>query len=331
MFSGALVGFGEVAEKAHVPAFASSKALRLVAVAEASPGRRERAQRLLPEALVFASLDELLAAKLPIHFVDIATPPHLHCEQSLASLRSALHVLCEKPVALRRSELDMLVSAASDKGRILFGMHNWKYAPIFCKLRELLASDAVGAVRHVEWHVLRTQPAAVAVNTEGNWRTDLRKAGGGILVDHGWHAVYLVASMIGQAAGASNGTLHFTGDTDDEATCLIEFPGATAVVHLTWRAAARGHWGAVYGASGRIEIGDDRLTVECPARPTDSISFGDKLSQGSAHPEWLAGLLPDFAGAMNGGPQSEQAAENAREVETCVAVIENIYRSKAPT
>ena len=47
---GALVGFGKVAEGAHVPAFAGLAGFSLDAVAEADPERRRAAAGALPGA-----------------------------------------------------------------------------------------------------------------------------------------------------------------------------------------------------------------------------------------------------------------------------------------
>ena len=59
-------------------------------------------------------------------------------------------------------------------------------------------------MRSVRWRTLRTQPA-IAVSTEGaaNWRVDAEQAGGGVLFDHGWHALYCVTRWAGAPYGVA--------------------------------------------------------------------------------------------------------------------------------
>ncbi|MBL8157774.1 MAG: Gfo/Idh/MocA family oxidoreductase, partial [Anaerolineae bacterium] len=70
--------------------------LQLAAVADPDPAARAAiAGGRVP---AFASLDELLAARLPLHAALVLTPPHLHEPQAARLLAAGLHVLCEKPL-----------------------------------------------------------------------------------------------------------------------------------------------------------------------------------------------------------------------------------------
>ncbi|HVE14367.1 MAG TPA: Gfo/Idh/MocA family oxidoreductase [Elusimicrobiota bacterium] len=324
MLEGALVGFGQVAEKAHLPAWSKAEGLRLSAVAEADPARRALAQKLLPEARAYASLEELLAREKGLAFADIATPPFLHGKQALAGLEAGLHVLCEKPLTLDRAELEALKAAAARSDRALFAVHNWKHAPLLAKLRELAASGAVGRLRHFEWHVLRNQPAVTA---GANWRTDARLAGGGILVDHGWHAAYLLCALLGGRPRRVAGSLKAAAgaQAEDEATFLGEYPNGTGLAHMTWRSPERGHRGVLYGETGSIELGDDALVLR--GASTEKFAFPEALSKGSAHPDWFAGSIADFAAAI---ADPAKRRENLVEVEACLDVLEAVYGRKAP-
>jgi len=331
---GALFGFGAVCEKAHVPAFQREPGFEIVAVADTDPGRRAAAARCFPGVRAYASPQALLEAEKGLDFVDIATPPHLHAEQSLLALEKRVHVLCEKPLVLRPQDLEALRRESKARRRAVFPVHNWKHAPLFEKLHELVADKVIGPIRHIEWHALRTQPSIVV--GKGNWRTDRLLSGGGILMDHGWHAFYLLGWILGKEPLRAWGILGFPhpvhkggrADSEDEATCLIEYPRASAVAHFTWRATGRGHWGVLYGGTGTILVRDDRLIVVRDGGPEQTYVFPEPLSKGSAHPDWFQGTLRDFRAATADLSLAEAALEEAGR---CLRLLEQLYRQERPS
>lgn len=295
--TGALVGFGQVAQNAHAPAFRGREDFRITAVVDADPERLRLAETALPGARTYASLDALLAAEDKLDFVDLATPPWLHGKQVMAALDRGLHVLCEKPLTLAREEFRRIAARSRLRGRTVFTVHNWAYSPIWAKVRELVTSGALGEIRHVQLHALRTKPAANA--GPGDWRTDARLAGGGILVDHGWHNLYLLRrSLDGSAAPPLQTQASFhrptPGAAEDEATVFYSFPAATALLRLSWRAAARSNWALLQGSAAALELRDDHLLLTRGSEPEQRFDFPQKLSAGSAHPEWFSAMLPDF-------------------------------------
>src|SRR5688572_21580712 len=140
---GALIGFGQVAEKAHLPGF-RERGIEIVAVCEKNPARREAAQAAFPQAKLYSSYEQLLAAQDGLDFVDIATPPFLHSDQAFAAVKAGLHVLVEKPLALVPGELETLRRSASMAGKCVFTVHNWAYSPQWLKAQELLDAGAIG-------------------------------------------------------------------------------------------------------------------------------------------------------------------------------------------
>jgi len=56
-----IVGFGRIAESAHLPAWLSLPDVQVVAIADACPERRAHAAALLPDARVFSHVEAMLA------------------------------------------------------------------------------------------------------------------------------------------------------------------------------------------------------------------------------------------------------------------------------
>jgi predicted dehydrogenase len=296
---GALVGYGAVAHNAHAAALRGREDLAVSAVADADPERLRRAEAAFPTARLYPSLETLLEAETGLDFVDLATPPWLHGRQVLLALERGLHVLCEKPLTLDAAEYRRIAETARRRDRAVFTVHNWACAPIWAKAAQLAASGELGAVRHAELHVVRVKPASAA--GPGDWRTDAQLAGGGILVDHGWHNLYLLKRMLFPYAGAPGfvetaAFFHRPAPAlaETEATVFYRFPAATALLHLTWRGASRSNWAVFHGSRGSLELRDDHLLLRPGTGTEQRFDFPEKLSAGSAHPEWFSALLPEF-------------------------------------
>lgn len=324
---GALVGYGAVAHNAHSPALRGRDDVSIAAVADADPERLRLAQAAFPGARRYRDLDSLLAGEPELDFVDLATPPWLHGGQVLRALDRGLHVLCEKPLTLDAGEYRRICGKARRRGRAVFTVHNWARAPIWAKAAEISAAGELGVVRHAELHALRTKPSAAA--GPGDWRTDIRLAGGGILVDHGWHNLYLLRRVLfprGDAplAQAACAAFHRPAPAaaETEVSVLYRFPAATALLHLTWRAACRANWAVFYGSAATLELRDDHLLLRPAKGPERRFDFSEKLSAGSAHPEWFAAMLADFCAEVR-DPRAR--GRNLIEAGFSLALIRSAY------
>ena len=321
MLRGAIIGFGEVARHGHWPAYEKSREAKIVAVVDRTEGRRQIARNLLPGRAIFSTIDEL-AAGAEIDFVDICTPPALHGEPMLAALGKGWNVLCEKPLLLDLVELEKARSLATESGRVILPVHNWKYAPIVRRATQLLRSGTIGQLRGVEIETLRIQDCAAADPDHPNWRRDPALAGGGVLMDHGWHAVYLARHWFGEAPSGVRASLHrpAQGAAEDEATLTLAFPGGDARIFLTWRADIRRNTMRLIGHGGEIVIDDDTLRTG-----GESLCFESALSAGSHHADWFAAMLPDIVAGFR---QPETAIESLDEAALCLSVIRRAYQNQ---
>lgn len=321
---GAIVGFGQVAERAHAHALKKAPGVEIAAIAEASPERRAAAAAAFPRAKTYATLDELLKAERGIDFAVIATPPSFHGEQVLAALKAGCHVLCEKPLTLDLEQFEAIKREAVSANLAAFTVHNWSQSPQWQKIFSVIESGALGELRHVELHTLRAQPASGA--NPGDWRSDASVSGGGILVDHGWHSFYLLHRLIpalparvtGRLGGAS------PGGVEQDATVFMEYPAATALVHLSWRAGLRSNTGLFFGSKGLLELDDNHLTLHGTDGSEERFEFSEKLSAASAHPEWTAKLLDVFLDAV---ADPKLRARNLEESGFCFKMINRVYVS----
>lgn len=321
---GAIIGFGKVAEMAHIPALAADEHFRIVAVADPLRERRAQAQALLPQVRLYEQAEELLAREPDLDFVDICAPPRDHTALALAALQRGCHVLCEKPLTLEPDDFSALKIAMAQEDRTLVTVHNWKHAPLLARGVELARSGAVGEVQTVEWEVHRTSGGGGGLTA---WRQEEGQGLGGILIDHGWHAFYLLMAWAGEVPKALNARLSFDADqtgVDQEAKVRLRFPSRQGRLFLTWQATERRNWGRLRGSAGEIVLADDRLVLARSGRPEEFQSFPAKVSAGSHHPDWMGGVLEEFLTEIT---YPDLQGGNLREAELCALLIRLAYQS----
>jgi predicted dehydrogenase len=323
MLQGAFIGFGNVAAHGHVPGWQARDDATIVAACDATGSRRQVFLTAYPQGHWYDTIDDLLANET-LDFVDICTPPGSHASLILRALGAGLDVLCEKPLVTRFE--DAISVAAARAGRVVHCVHNWLEAPICRSITALIAEGAIGTVRSVRWQTLRTQPAVVvATGGAGNWRVNPATAGGGILFDHGWHALYCVNRWIGgtpRSVSASLQTRRFhEWPLEDTATLKLKFDTASGHIFLTWAADERANHIEVEGELGRIHIDGSNIMVEGPSGAR-SLPCAQSLSEGSHHPDWFAGVAKDFCAAV-----TSRAAGNLDDAILCARLLDLAQKS----
>jgi predicted dehydrogenase len=322
---GGLVGFGMVAEMAHLPALDNLPHFRVAAVADPLETRRARARELLPEVRLYDHQAALVAGEGPLDFLLIATPPETHAELARQGLEAGCQVLCEKPLTLDLTVLAELQRLAQARGRALVTVHNWKYAPLYRAAQTALAQGLIGEVREIVWEVHRTPGSGGGLT---NWRQTGAAAGGGILVDHGWHAFYLLLGLAGGAPEALRARLAAAPEdpagVEQESEVELRFPRARARLFLTWRAERRRNVGRIAGEAGELLLLDDHLLCRRAGETRVLARVSEKLSGGSHHPQWTRGSWEEFAAEIR---DERLRGRNFSEAAHCARLITLAYRS----
>jgi len=321
---GAIIGFGKVAEIAHLPAWLARDDVTIVAVAEPDATRRARAAELLPAARLYDEPGALLGEAATLDFVDIATPPALHASLIGAAARAGLHVLCEKPLVVSIAEYRRVRAAVRKAGVVLFTVHNWKYSEPYRRVRALLDAEAVGPLRGITLETVRN---GCAESAGAGWRTSAAIAGGGILVDHGWHGFYIMLGFARQRPRAVRAELarrrYLTTDVEDSARCTVTFPTVTGRLVLTWAGSERRTRWLLQGRDGVIEVNDDRVTVR-RGEEVESFVCSESLSAGSQHPEWFGRVIDAFQLELQ---DPARRGENLLEAGQCIKLLSLAYAS----
>ena len=204
----------------------------LTAVADLREDRREWARRHLPEGVaVFGDGRELIRAG-DCDAVLIAVPHFQHEEMSIAALQAGLHVLCEKPAAVRVSQVERMLRAARESGKTLTFMFNQRTNCTYRAMKETLAGGKLGKIKRMNWIITdwyRTQ----RYYDSGSWRATWAGEGGGVLLNQCPHQLDLLIWLCGMpravTARCYEGKWHRI-EVEDDVTVCLEFPeGATGV------------------------------------------------------------------------------------------------------
>lgn len=324
-----LVGFGRIAELAHLPAWLMVPGVDVVAIADHCAERRAYAAKHLPQVRVYSLCEELLAEET-IDCRDICTPPHDHTPSILAACaRRVPRIICEKPLTATEGEFALIAEAQETSGSQVYTINSWLQSDLHRLVSGVLQAGTIGEVRSVTLRTLRPDCALGVSCWQPRWRTDPSYAGGGIVLDHGWHQLYLMARWIGDAPVGVASTLHTVhthhAPVEDHATLDLEFPRARGHIELSWAAPHRTNDGAIVGTRGTIRIGDEGLEI----RSVDGLryhAYGERLSDSSYHPEWFQAL---FASTIADARQV-QSRQNMREAHMLVTTLFKAYHRAMP-
>lgn len=149
MFRWGVLSTAKIARDHVIPAILESENGMLAGIAS----RDEAGARVLAErfgaAHAFGSYEDLLASEA-IDGVYIPLPTSDHVEWAIKAADAGKHVLVEKPLALKASDIAPVIEARDRNGVLVSEAFMVFYHPQWAKVRELIASGAIGRLRQVQ-------------------------------------------------------------------------------------------------------------------------------------------------------------------------------------
>ncbi len=270
--------------------------IEIVGVYEPNVALRERfVERYdLNQALFFSDLDDMLDEAEPeavAAFGSIAE----HVEVVEAAAPRGVHVMVEKPLAFAAEDALRMRALAEEHAIHVVTNYETTWYPSMHAAREAIADSALGAIRKMVIRDGHPGPAEIGVSEEFlEWLTDPAYNGGGALTDFGCYGANLATWLMGGepprtvTAVTQQIKPDIYPDVDDEATIVLTWPHAQAIIQASWNwpfnrkdmhvYGRTGYLFAPHGAELRIrQAGDSeeqvRLFEQRPAPLDDPFSY----------------------------------------------------------
>lgn len=196
----AILGLGRSGRDIHGATLSKMKEkYTIAAVVDPLEDRRQRAESEYG-CETYDSYLSLIGRK-DIDIVVNATPSHLHVPVTVELLKSGINVLCEKPLARTVEDVDKMIAAARDSGKLLAIFQQSRYAPYFRQVKKVIDSGVLGRIVQIN----------IAFNNfarRWDWQC-IQAFNGGNLLNTGPHPLDQALQLFGD-------------DTDPEVVCIMD-------------------------------------------------------------------------------------------------------------
>jgi predicted dehydrogenase len=301
----------------HVEGFFSNSLhrpdIQLVGISDPDRSLFDRyaAQFKLDPALYHAGLEEMLRVTSPqAVLVYSSTFDHRNILELCAEHH--IPVMMEKPLAVSFEDAQAIDRAARDGKIQVLVNYETSWYPSNRAMFDLVRSGAIGDVRKVVVHDGHQGPKEIGVSPEFlKWLTDPKLNGGGALFDFGCYGADLMTWLMNGAKPLSVTavTQQIKPDiyphVDDEATIVLTYPKAQAIVQASWNWPFDRKDMEVYGQTGYvITVRRDDLKVRRPGEKQEQLIAAQKPSSPYAdsltylRAVVLDGLKPDALSSL---------------------------------
>jgi len=188
MISLGIIGCGWIAEKAYLPIIEKMSNVNICSVFDVDYQKAYGIQKKYRVSNAFSNIDDFLSS--PLDGVIIATPNNAHTYYTDMALNAGKHVLCEKPVALSKNNIESTIDIAQKNKKIFLPAYVNRFRKDILKFGELVS--LIGEIKEVDVSWIRKS----GIPRPGTWITNKTEAGGGVLIDIGTHVIDIGLTFI---------------------------------------------------------------------------------------------------------------------------------------
>lgn len=213
----AVVGLGAQAREDHLPGLTASDAVELVAVCDENPDLVHELSYQL-QVKGYVDYREMFASE-HLDLVVVCVPHHVGRAVVEAAADHGVHVLKEKPFAVGIDEARELATICDRAGIQLMVTLQRRFNPIYTSFTQLADQIGTPIVVDAQYTLHIDDPS------EG-WRGSIAQAGGGCVIDMGYHLVDMILWYFGlpdRILADTSASARPDRSYDAEDTALIHF------------------------------------------------------------------------------------------------------------
>jgi predicted dehydrogenase len=247
-----VIGLGNMGN-VHVSYMDSIQGATLAAVCDANPAAADRVAQRFPSVAKFTTFEALLDSRT-CDAILIATPHYQHPVITDAAFERNLHVLCEKPVAVRVSDARRTNELHTRHPHLKYAlMFQTRTNPLYLKIKQIIDDGELGEISRITW-IATNWFRTWTYFALGGWRGTWAGEGGGVLINQNPHNLDLLQWLPGMmperiTAIAALGK-HHPIEVEDEISAILEYPNG-AIGHFVTGTGE-------YPGTDRLEIAGDR-------------------------------------------------------------------------
>ncbi|WP_217576374.1 Gfo/Idh/MocA family protein [Mesorhizobium sp. GbtcB19] len=247
MFRWGVLSTAKIGREQLLPAIVDSENGVLSAIASRDLSKAKALGERFGARHAFGSYEELLASK-EVDGVYIPLPTSQHVEWTAKAIEAGKHVLVEKPLALDAKDIPPLIKLRDEKKVLVCEAFMVTYHPQWIKVRDLIASGAIGRLRHV-------QGAFSYYNVDPKNMRNQLDLGGGALPDIGVYPTVSTRFSTGKEPLRVQATIERdkTFGTDIYSSIRADFGDFELSFYLSTQMAARQVM-VFHGEKGFIEV-----------------------------------------------------------------------------
>ncbi len=321
----AIIGCGRIAQR-HAEQIA--RVGSLVAVCDIE---QEKAAALAHAygAVPFYNIQSLLSSS-KFDIAVICSPNGLHAEHSILCLQAGVHVICEKPMAIKVEDCAKMIDASEKAARNLFIVKQNRFNPPVTALKEKLNEGAIGKIFSMQLNCFWNRKEAYYRDP---WR-GTKDLDGGTLFTQFSHFIDLMYWMLGDVKEVKAFMRNYNHkgviDFEDTGVVILSLEsGAIGTINYTVNSFEKNMEGSLtlFGEKGTVKIGGQYLneveytsgiSLDVPAFQGEANDYGTYTGSMSNHDKVYDNVMDVL---NNNAP----VMTNGREAMKTVEIIEKIY------
>ena len=254
--------------------------VQLVGIAEPDTALAAKyaAQFHLDHSLFFTDTDKMIEQTHPAAVL-VYTSIQDHRKAIEDAARHGISAMVEKPLATSLADAIAIRQAAQQHHIHVLVNYETTWYPSNQEAYDEVQAGKLGAVRRVVVHDGHKGPKEIGVGPEFlSWLTDPEKNGAGALFDFGCYGADLMTVLMRGQAPLSVTAVALTDKpavyphVDDDATIILRYPAAQAVLQPSWNWPFDRKDMEVYGATGyAITVAKDHLRVRYAGEKDESL------------------------------------------------------------